>query len=174
MEGLEHLLFSVAFDVTELLVELKLEMIGLSSENGREQALQAMMTICPGMLTGIPFKGGDTQLREVWIGKVHWGGGGLSLPGKPFLSYGFTLFAGSSKGPSGEYIQAYPLPQVNSSNGPSHVPSPNGSLYKTKGYGTTGLFCTSCLSMGNFKLSSQFKKLYEYIASTVKFLGDVS
>ena len=67
-----------------------------------------------------------------------------------------------------------PLPQVNSSTGPSHLPSPNGSMYKTKGCGTAGLFCTRCLSMGDLQLSSQFKKLYEYIVSTVKFLGDVS
>ena len=55
MEHLEHLLFSMASDVTELLVELKLELIDLSSENGREHAMQVMMNICPGMLTGIPF-----------------------------------------------------------------------------------------------------------------------
>ena len=85
MECLEHLLFSMVFDVTELLVELKLELIDLSSENGREHALQVMTNICPGTLTGIPLQGGDTQLREVWIGRVQWGGGGLSLPGKPFL-----------------------------------------------------------------------------------------
>ena len=75
----------MAFDVTDLLVELKLELIDLSSENGREHALQVMTNICPGMLTGIPFQGGDTQLREVWIGRVQWGGGGLLVPGKPFL-----------------------------------------------------------------------------------------
>ena len=75
----------MAFDVTELLVELKLELIDLSSENGREHVLQAMMNICPGMLTGIPFQGGDPHLREVCIRRVQWGGGGLSPPGKPFL-----------------------------------------------------------------------------------------
>ena len=75
----------MAFDVTDLLVELKLELIDLSSENGREHALQVMMNICPGMLTGIPFQGGDTQLREIWTWRVQWGGNGLSLPGKPFL-----------------------------------------------------------------------------------------
>ena len=85
MEGLEHLLFGMALDVSELLVELKLEMIDLSSEIGREHALQAMTNICPGMLTGIPFQGSDTQLTEVWIRTVQWGGGGFSPPGKPFL-----------------------------------------------------------------------------------------
>ena len=85
MEGLGHFLFSKALDVTELLVEFKLELIDLSSGNGREHALQAMMNICPGMLTGIPFQGSDTQLTEVWIRTVQWGGGGFSPPGKPFL-----------------------------------------------------------------------------------------
>ena len=61
----------MAFDVTDLLVELKLELIDLSSENGREHALQVMTNICPGMLTGIPFQGGDTQLREVWMGESN-------------------------------------------------------------------------------------------------------
>ena len=64
MEGLEHFLFSKAFDVTELLVELKLELINLYFEIGRGCTLQAMMNICSGMLTGIPLQGGDTQLRE--------------------------------------------------------------------------------------------------------------
>ena len=45
MEGVEYLLFSMVFDVTELLVEFKLELIDLSSENGREHALQAIMNI---------------------------------------------------------------------------------------------------------------------------------
>ena len=45
----------MAFDVIKLLVEFKLELIDLSSENGREHAMQVMMNICPGMLTGIPF-----------------------------------------------------------------------------------------------------------------------
>ena len=75
----------MAFDVTELLEELKLELIDLSSEIGREHALPEVTDICPGMLTGIPFQGGDTQLREVWIGRVQRGGGGLSPHGKPFL-----------------------------------------------------------------------------------------
>ena len=39
----------MAFDVTELLVELKLELINLSFEIGRGYALQAMMNICPGI-----------------------------------------------------------------------------------------------------------------------------
>ena len=84
MEGLEHFLFSQVFDVTELLVELKLELINLSFEIGRERALQAMANICPGMLTGIPLQGGDTQFGEVWIGGVQWGRSGSRL-GKPFL-----------------------------------------------------------------------------------------
>ena len=46
MEGVEYLLFSMVFDVTELLVEFKLELIDLSSGNGREHALQAMTNIC--------------------------------------------------------------------------------------------------------------------------------
>ena len=54
----------MAFDVTELLVELKLELINLSFEIGRECTLKAMTNICPGMLAGIPPQGGDTQLRE--------------------------------------------------------------------------------------------------------------
>ena len=82
MEGLEHLLFGMALDVSELLVELKLEMIDFSSEIGREHALQAMMNICPGILTEFHFSGGDTQLQ---IRRVQWSGGGRSLPGKPFL-----------------------------------------------------------------------------------------
>ena len=79
MEGLEHLLFNKAFDVTELLVELKLELINSSFEIGRECTLQAMMNICPGMLTGIPLQGGDTQLGEAWIRGVQWSGGGLRV-----------------------------------------------------------------------------------------------
>ena len=71
VKGLEHFLFNMVCDVTELLVELKLELIDLSSENGREHALQVMTNICPGMLTGIPFQGGDTQLREVWMGESN-------------------------------------------------------------------------------------------------------
>ena len=51
MEGLEHFLFGMAFDVTELLVELKLELINLSFEIGRELTLQAMTNICPGHTT---------------------------------------------------------------------------------------------------------------------------
>ena len=74
----------MASDVTELLVELKQELINLSFEIGRERALQAMMNICPGILTGIPPQGGDPQLTEICIGGVQWSGGGLS-PGKPFL-----------------------------------------------------------------------------------------
>ena len=93
------------------------------------------------------------------------------LPGKPFLIWLHPLQC-SSKGPSGEKTQAYPLPQVNRVTGPSHFLSPNGSLYETKWCGTAGLFCPRCLSMGDFKLSSQFKKLYVYIASMVKFLGN--
>ena len=76
--------------------------------------------------------------------------------------------------PVGIKTQAYPLSHVNSSTGHSHFPSPKGSLYKTKGCGPAGLYCTKCLSMGDFKLSSQFKKLYVYMASMVKFLGDIS
>ena len=45
MEGLKQPLLSMAFDVIDLLVELKLELIDLSSENGREHALQAIMNI---------------------------------------------------------------------------------------------------------------------------------
>ena len=85
MEGVEYLLFSMVFDVTELLVEFKLELIDLSSGNGREHALQAMMNICPGILTEFHFRGGDTQLREVWIRRVQRGGSGLPPPGKPFF-----------------------------------------------------------------------------------------
>ena len=68
MEGLEHLLFIMAFNVTELLVELKLELIDLSSENGREHVLQAMMNICPGMLTGMPFQGMTHSLERSGLG----------------------------------------------------------------------------------------------------------
>ena len=84
MEGLEHFLFSKAFDVTELLVKLKLELISLSFEMDREHALQVMTNICPRMLTGIPPQGDDTQLREVWMGEVQWSRGGSQLE-KPFL-----------------------------------------------------------------------------------------
>ena len=114
------------------------------------------------------FMVGDVQLGESWIGRVQWGGGG-SLPGKPFLICLRPLRC-SSKGLSGEKKQAYPLPQVNRATGPSHFPSPNGSQYKTKECGTAGLFCPRCLSMGDFKLSSQLKKLYVFIASMVKIL----
>ena len=58
MEGLGHFLFSKALDVTELLVEFKLELINLSSKIGRKCALQMMTSICPGMLAGIPLQGG--------------------------------------------------------------------------------------------------------------------
>ena len=129
-----------------------------------------MLSITPGVPAGIALQGADTHLGESWI---QWGGGG-SPPGNPFLWYGSTLFSSSSKGPSGEDTQAYPLPQVNSATGPSQFPSPNGSLYTTKGWGPAGPFCTRCLSMGDFRLSSQFKKLYVYIASMVKSLGDIS
>ena len=61
----------MAFDVTELLVELKLELINLSSENGREHALQAMMNICPGMLTGIPFQGVTHSLERPGLGESN-------------------------------------------------------------------------------------------------------
>ena len=57
-------------------MELKLELIILSFEIGRERALQAMTNICLGMLTGVPLQGGETQLREVWIRGVQWSGGG--------------------------------------------------------------------------------------------------
>ena len=76
--------------------------------------------------------------------------------------------------PVGIKTQAYPLSHVNSSTGHSHFPSPKGSLYKTKGCGPAGLFCTKCLSIDDFKLSSQFKNFYVYIASMVKVLGDIS
>ena len=102
------------------------------------------------------FRVGDAQLGESWIRRVQWGGSG-SLPGKPFLIWLHPLQC-SSKGPSGEKKQAYPLPQVNRVTGPSHLPSPNGSLYETKGCGTAGLFCPRHLSMGDFKLSSQLKQ----------------
>ena len=118
------------------------------------------------------FRVGDAQLGESWIRRVQWGGSG-SLPGKPFLIW-LHLLRCSSKDLSGEKKQAYPLPQVNSAAGPSHFPSPNGSLYKTKGCGTAGLFCIRCLCMDDFKLSSQFKKFYVYMASMVKFLEDIS
>ena len=117
------------------------------------------------------FSGGDAQLGESWITRVQWGGSGL-LPGKPFLIWLHPLQC-SSKGPSGEKKQAYPLPHVNRATGPSHRPSPNGSLYKTKGCGTTALFCPRCLSMGDLKLSSQLQKLYVFIASMVKILGHI-
>ena len=58
-------------DVTELLVELKLELIDLSSENGREQALQAIANICPGMLTGIPFQGVTHSLERPGLGESN-------------------------------------------------------------------------------------------------------
>ena len=103
------------------------------------------------------FRVDDAQLGESWIGRVQWGGGGL-LPGKPFLIWLHPLRC-SSKGPSGENKQAYPLPQVNRATGPSHFLSPNGSLYETKWCGTAGLFCLRRLSMGDFKLSLQLKKL---------------
>ena len=73
--------------------------------------------------------------------------------------YGFTLFDAAPKVLLERKKQAYPLPQVNSTTGPSHFPSPNGSLYKTEGCGTAGLFCPRCLCMGDFKLSSQLKKI---------------
>ena len=57
----------MAFDVTELLVELKLELINLSSEH----ALQAMMNICPGMLTGIPFQGVTHSLERSGSGEPN-------------------------------------------------------------------------------------------------------
>ena len=84
------------------------------------------------------FRVGDVQLGESWIRRVQWGGGG-SLPGKPFLIWLHPLRC-SSKGPSGEKTEAYPLPQVNSATGPSHFSSPNGSLYKTKGVGRQACF----------------------------------
>ena len=84
VEGLEYFLFSKVFDVTELLVKLKLELIDLSVEIARERVLQAMTNICPAMLPGIPLQGGDPQLREICIGGVQWSGGGLP-PRKPFL-----------------------------------------------------------------------------------------
>lgn len=173
MAGLDHFLFSQVFDVTEQLVELKLELISLSFEIGREHALQVMRNLCPGMWTEIPPHGETHSLEKSGLGESNGAEVGEGQ-GSLFHDLGFTLFAGSSKDPSGEETQAYPLPQVNSSTGPSHIPSPNGSLYETKGRGPAGLFCTKCLSVGGFTLSSQFKKLYVYIASMVKFLGVVS
>lgn len=63
------------------------------------------------------------------------------------------------------------FPELIAQLGPPIFLPLNGSLYKTKGCGPAGLFCTKCLSMGDFRLSSQFKTLYVYIASMVKFLG---
>ena len=46
-------------------MELKLELINLSFEIGRERALQAMTNICPGMLTG-----GAVNIPEFHFGRV--------------------------------------------------------------------------------------------------------
>ena len=48
-----------------------------------------------------------------------------------------------------------------------------GLCIRPKGVGLQACFA-QCLSMGDFKLSSQFKKFYVYMASMVKFLGDIS
>ena len=61
----------MVFDVTELLVELKLELIDLSSENGREHALQVMTNICPGTLTGIPLQGVTRSLERSGLGESN-------------------------------------------------------------------------------------------------------
>ena len=98
-----------------------------------------MLNSAPGVLAGIPLEWGNTQLGESWVRRVQWGAGGLP-PGQPFLWYGFTVFVGSSKGPSGEEAQAYPVSQVNSATGPSHFAFPNGSLYKTKACGMYACF----------------------------------
>ena len=79
------------------------------------------------------FRVGDVQLGESWIRRVQWGGGGL-LPGKPFLMWLHPLRC-SSKGPSGEKKQAYPLPQVNNATGPSHFPSLMGLCIRPRDVG---------------------------------------
>ena len=52
-------------------MELKLELINLSFEIGRECALQAMMNICPGMLTGVPFQGVRHSLDKSGCGESN-------------------------------------------------------------------------------------------------------
>ena len=81
MEGLEHLLFIMAFDVLELSWSWSicpLRMVeNMPCRQWRASAQECWLEF--------HFRGGDTQLREVWIRRVQWGGGGLSPPGKPFL-----------------------------------------------------------------------------------------
>ena len=52
-------------------MELKLELINLSFETGRECALQTMMNICPGMLTGIPLQGVTHSLERSGLGESN-------------------------------------------------------------------------------------------------------
>ena len=73
MEGLGHFLFSKALDVTELLVEFKLELINLSSKIGRECALQVMANICPGLLGGLPLLGVTHSLEKSGLGESNGG-----------------------------------------------------------------------------------------------------
>ena len=69
-------------------MELKLELINLSFEIGRERALQAMANICPGMLTGIPLP--EVDLGSCSSESVSSGGdilppwsSGTSVPSVP-------------------------------------------------------------------------------------------
>ena len=52
-------------------MELKLELINLSFEIGRECALQAITNICPGMLSGIPLQGVTHSLEKSGLGESN-------------------------------------------------------------------------------------------------------
>ena len=129
-----------------------------------------MLNITPGVLAGIPLQKVTHSLEKSGLGEsngmeVGRGYGSLSCdiasPSSPaapkvFLEskHKHTLFP--------KLIAQLDLPIFLSLTGLCIRPrNCRPVLYK-------------CLSMGDFKVSLQFKKFYVYIASMVKFLGDVS
>ena len=131
-----------------------------------------MLNFAPGALAGIPLQGGDTQLGESWIRTVQWGRSG-SLPRKPFLRYGFTLFTRSSRGPSGKETQHTLFPKLIVQLGLPIFLTLMCLCIRPRGVGLQACFAQGvCLWVTlNYRHNS---KNCMYIASMVKFLGDIS
>ena len=119
------------------------------------------------------FRVGDAHLGESWIRGVQWGWRWVAAR-EAFSHMASPPSSGAPKVLLERKHKPTLFPKLIVQLGlPIFLPL-MGLCIRDQGGGTAGLFCPRRLSMGDFKLSSQFKEWYEYVASMLKFLGDVS
>ena len=134
----------MAFDVTELLVELQLELIDLSSETGREHALQVMMNICPGMLTGMPFQGMTHSLERSGLGESNGVEVVCYFLGSLFCDLASPCSLAAPKVILESKHKHILLPKLVVQLGPLIFLPLMGLCTRPRGVGLKALFCTRC------------------------------